>query len=559
MLQTRFLETGVSEPTWAQGEGVSSQMMRSVENPQAGDYAFPLDGVKAGRYYVMYQAKNGYRISGNVLPLERKQAEDGLNFDCIPKGGEGSEYMKEVQEKGDLDLGGYCARSIGCLEVGIKSDMEEVYRDMQVLNGRHDLYDGTSTNLVALPSRSTLSVGLSEEEWPLKTNQRADAEIVLRFPSTVTKEDLSAAVTQDFATSEVKRNLETAIAKEFNKGNPIFVTQGVALLTGVISQASEETPPSRMLRGLQTDVPAAPQDTAAGARAQQITYTLTTWGSYNPPPFEQLGTIVSDSINADPEGLVKSLRDKESGLPPVFEEVDELKARHLTTKVENVQQFNEQSKGLASWATVPTILMAFMILVLTGLLLWRRVFTRRVHKGKKDPFKDYPLTEPLRMGSDFNIAKFHPEDEKKKSNKGSNDPPGDKIAGVSEDGTFVMQPVSPESLDDNQSPHSRSTPYSSSFRAPSRSHNSSHTSSNTSSRSAPSNTRSFQSVNTQGSQNIQGLPSLQSSGQSKTKSVLTQSSQSAPIDASALREKKRKKKAKKERKERSNVQFVNEY
>lgn len=514
-------KSGISLPN--NGVGVSSSL-KKTQVAEAGEYAFPLENIEAGRYYVMYQAPTDYRITGNVLPLERETVD--AYFECIPKGGEGGEYMNEVKEKGDLDLGGYCARSIGCLEVGKQFDLKEEYKDIQVLDGDEDKYVGTTKNLVALPSKSMLNVGLSEEEWPLNTHQYADAKIVLSFASTVTSEDLSAAVPQDFASSEMKRNLETTLAKMFQGEGSAFTVQGVHLLDGEISstQDSEETPPSRMLRGLQRDVAALPQNTATSA---QVTYTLTTWGSYSPPPFEQLGTIISDSINADPTGLVKSLQDKESKLPPVFEEVDDSNARHLTTKVEKkqpgpigaVQVFNEakSSEGkMATWATVPIILMAFLIAALTGVLLFRRIFTRRVKKVKNNPLQAY-----LKRGRGFAVSKYHPEDDTKKS-KVVRDPPGVKPSGGFDDRTFKMQALSTE-LSDEEKPCSESN----------------------------------NSSSTQGSRNTKGsrgqrsskshLSSLRSSGQSTAQStsrapnIETSYSTPSTIETSERRRKKKKK------------------
>jgi hypothetical protein len=73
-----------------------------------------------------------------------------------------------------------------------------------------------------------------------------------------------------------------------------------------------------------------------------VTYSYTTRGMYHPPPREELGEIVSDSINADPVGIVKSLGDRAGGegeddgdgppMPPVFAEVESAVSRHLTMK-----------------------------------------------------------------------------------------------------------------------------------------------------------------------------------------------------------------------------------
>ena len=54
-----------------------------------GLYSLQINAVQAGRYYLMYQAPNGYRISGNTLPLERSGGNDLSDFSCVPRGGEG--------------------------------------------------------------------------------------------------------------------------------------------------------------------------------------------------------------------------------------------------------------------------------------------------------------------------------------------------------------------------------------------------------------------------------------------------------------------------------------
>jgi len=388
-------QVGFSSPN--QGLEKTSALKKS-EVPEAGQYSFQkmimdISNSTAGRYYVMYQAPENYRISGNVLPLERKVAGERSNdFECIPKGGEGDEYKVEVQEKGDLDWGGYCARTVGCLEVGNQLDLQDVYNDLR------DVEDAKEQqNSVALPSKSMLNVGLSEELWPLRTNQYADAQITLNFASTVSSEALLSTTM-----SNVTMILETALAEIFQGGVSSFDIKGVDLNGAVYAQASV----SSMLRGLQrTNMPA------------QVTYNITTLGSYKPPPFEQLGAIISDSINADPQEFVKSLKDREgSNLPPIFEEVEDLTARHLTTKVgkvlpppiSEIQESNEVGKEhMDSWAIIPVILMAFMILGLLGLLLFRRLHLRRVNKV----YATNDVYRQQRLG--FVVSDDHPEDGKK--------------------------------------------------------------------------------------------------------------------------------------------------
>jgi len=453
--------------------GGQASSLKRTEVSEAGEYAFPLDTIDPGRYYVMYKAPKDYRLSGNVLPLERKMTEDGAYFECIPKGGEGDKYIREVKQKGDLDWGGYCARSIGCLEVEKRFNLSKEYADLEILKGSNgsdgQYYEGTTPNLVALPSKTMLHVGLAEEEWELATYQYADATVTLSFPGTVSVDDLRKVVPADFARSGVKRSLEGAF-KEFIGGDSVFDVQGVEFHGGeiIVAQvedkaAVEELPTSRWLRGLEGDEEEAsllPQgDTTAAST--QVTYTITTRGKYRPPPFEQLGAIMTDSINADPQGLVKSLKDKE-GLPPVFNEVEGANARHLTVKVPEkkaqglggarVQILNETSDtndGMASWATVPIILLSLLISALMGTLLFRRVFVRRKKKRKVDYLSRYLMSD-----SGFAVSHFNPQDDKKNTIR---DPSGRNLSRNLGDNTLEPQAVSSDQEGLRQSQNSRAS------------------------------------------------------------------------------------------------------
>jgi len=413
----------VSRPN--RGEGVVTEALQS-DRTDAGLYNFDLSSVKPGRYYIMYQAPQDYRMSGNVLPL----TTDGERK-CIPKGGEGDGYLNEIYDKGDLDWSGYCARSIGCFEVAPKFDLKKSFTNLELLNDDDESkYEGSVESLVALPDKDTMNVGVSKEGWPLDTVQYADAEFTLRFPSpspptsdedsseggsTLSMEELKdIVVPEEFATSNVKKSLESTMASLFAKrGSSDFDIQGFDFISGNIHEKrSEES--RKMLRGLQRE---------EDSRFISVTYTFTTRGKYSPPPFEQLGTIVSDSINADPVGLVKSLKDKD----PVFEQADDVNVRHLTLKKEEkspsnpigaVQVFSKAQSstdsGLASWATVPLILLSASIASLVGVLLFRRVFTRR----QKQVSNDHPLTMYMESGSvGFTASRRRSEDSdmKKKS------------------------------------------------------------------------------------------------------------------------------------------------
>ena len=97
------------------GESVVTEALQS-ERTDAGLYNFELSSVKPGRYYIMYKSPKDYRLNANILPLDRKEGSG----ECLPKGGEGNGYIKDVYEKGDLDWNGYCGRTVGCFEVGPK-------------------------------------------------------------------------------------------------------------------------------------------------------------------------------------------------------------------------------------------------------------------------------------------------------------------------------------------------------------------------------------------------------------------------------------------------------
>jgi hypothetical protein len=154
----------------------------------------------------------------------------------------------------------------------------------------------------------------------------------------------------------------------------------------------------RRLRGLVEDE----DEEEEGA---SVTYSFTTRGRYNPPPYEPLGDIVSNSINADPSGIIKSLQSRKVGvesgnnsnsskpaLASVFEQSTGAETRHLTLKKEIVIQ--SSNSNLANWSKIPIALLSLSILSLIGLLLLRRVFGRLAIKknvafenGDNDPFE----------------------------------------------------------------------------------------------------------------------------------------------------------------------------
>ena len=274
-----------------------------------------------------------------------------------------------------------------------------------------------------------LNIGVTRDLWPLNTNQFADGKVTFSFPERYSSQDLEDALPQDFESSSIKKSLEVTMATLFAKSNNKigdFDVKGINFIGGEIFTKSRR----RMLRGRGLQ-----RDNIGGAVG--VTYTFTTRGKYSPPPYEQLGTLVSDSINADPVGLVKSLKDIENPnvqLPEVFDEVDDANVRHLTLKNNEqllkaaggmglygslqVQAANEGVGGLASWASIPVAILSASIASLVGVLLFRRVFTRR----QKQVSNDHPLTMYMKKGSvGFNASRRRSEDsdmKKKKSGRG---------------------------------------------------------------------------------------------------------------------------------------------
>ncbi|KAL7537967.1 hypothetical protein ACHAWF_005955 [Thalassiosira exigua] len=532
--------------------GEASSMKRS-DVPEAGRYEFPIDArTVPGRYYVMYKAPTDYRVSGNVLPLERKCTDEGGYCDCVPRGGEGYDYLEDVAEGGDLDLPGYCARSIGCIEVGTRSALESKFDRLVPLEeggaeGAVDLEEDPDKLLVALPSTHVLNVGLSEDPWPLSTFQFADSQVTLTFPATVSAEDLTGAVPEDFSRSSVKRILETTLARQFaaDSGEGTFTIQGVELLEGVITvpevesqqeqsgqeseteeeilaqemeeleealedsaalaveESKSDLPAARGLRGLQDEAAAA----QAGAKHEdaatettpsledvpavaQVTYTLTARGTYRPPPRLQLGEILQESINRDPTKLVRTLKDKEAvqELPPVFEDVVTVEARHLKVEppslppgggVEAYEDLLNQATiraseargGMARWAVAPVAMLSLSIAALAGAFLARRIFVRR-RRASEDYWTAFckgGLKEGVAKGLlDFKTSKFRPEDDEKrksddldlsveatdseakgKKKKQRKDSLADLVAG----GEYEIETIDEEKTSDTESSH----------------------------------------------------------------------------------------------------------
>lgn len=311
-------------------------------------------------------------------------------------------------------------------------DLKKDFANLQLNEEQDNQFEGTIENLVALPAKNMLNIGVTSDPWPLNTNQFADGKVTFSFPERYSSQDLEDAVPQDFESSSIKKSLEVTMATLFAKSNNKigdFDVKGINFIGGEIFTKSRRR---RMLRGGSRDLQ---RDNIGGAVG--VTYTFTTRGKYSPPPYEQLGTLVSDSINADPVGLVKSLKDRENPdvqLPPAFDEVDDANVRHLTLKNNEqlltaaggmglygslqVQAANEGVGALASWTTVPIAILSVMIASLVGVLLFRRVFTRR----QKQVSNDHPLTMYMKKGSvGFGASMRRSEDsdmKKKKSGRG---------------------------------------------------------------------------------------------------------------------------------------------
>jgi hypothetical protein len=93
---------------------------------ESGKYDFQeLNNIPLGRYYVMYEAPKGWRVSENILPLGRREGlKDGeVYYECVTEGENGKSFVNRAQDSGDFDYGGYCGRSIGCLEIGSQTEL----------------------------------------------------------------------------------------------------------------------------------------------------------------------------------------------------------------------------------------------------------------------------------------------------------------------------------------------------------------------------------------------------------------------------------------------------
>ncbi|KAL3793753.1 hypothetical protein HJC23_013315 [Cyclotella cryptica] len=131
-----------------------------------------------------------------------------------------------------------------------------------------------------------------------------------------------------------------------------------------------------------------------------------------PPPHEQLGYLVQDSINADPTNLARVLRE-DPALP--FQDLESVDSSHLTVgpaapKVclgcvgfQAVSVADNRGK-LEAWATIPVILISLMIGALVFLFFGRRLWKRHREVG--------PDTEREMRTKDFAVSELDMTKEK---------------------------------------------------------------------------------------------------------------------------------------------------
>jgi len=360
-------------------------VVKESENESAGLFSFPIDQVESGRYYLMYTAPRDYRISGNALPLERNEPY----FDCVPSGGEGDSYLQKARKSGDFDIPGYCARSIGCFEVDRilhaheKSNFDDysklqVLEDSQVLKDQmtqgYQTYMGT---LSAVPFAEYFNVVLAQEEWELPTYQYADLEVTLAVPPTA---DLEHVVPQNFEESDVRRQLEQGLTSFLTSSARAyeFEVKGVDLHSGKIESLEGEhkkkTVSGSSLRGGERRALRGSEEPY-----NRVIYTLTARGHYRPPPYQQLGSVIEDSINSNRQEVAKTLEEVEA-LP---EEIlaEDVYAKWLTMKekveaapIKIIEEVDDGFVFLGSWAfiLVITLVGCAICILLACFCLYRR-------------------------------------------------------------------------------------------------------------------------------------------------------------------------------------------
>ena len=422
-----------SQPVSADGD-VTIQKVTETGG-RAGNYRFPEVMNAPGRYYIAYKAPSGFRINAGALPTTEEKVEynsEGVPtyFECPLVGGEGETYYEDALSNGDFDNRGYCGRSVGCFEVGKKADIEQKFKDLvEVDDAGVEVASNSSTfgpddMVVVYPDQHMLDIGLSEQVWPLDTQQFAEIEVDLVFPKTSTEavtESLGETLESDSALAEsttvqaIERTLESTITTSDFSSVELEV-EGVSMTTtSEHEKTSEETLGEPTRRNLRASRKLQDLVDSSGSNADGVTvvtYKFTARGGYKPPPHLQLGKIVEDSINSDQRKLTKSLQDKiGQGLPDVFAQLENVDSRHLTVKEDLpsvVEMLNDQSQPtstMASWATVPVILLAVFISGLIGLFFFRRAFSRRRAVHHKD------LEDDLEKGKDDDDKKERLKDD----------------------------------------------------------------------------------------------------------------------------------------------------
>ena len=315
-------------------------------------------------------------------------------------------------------------------------NLEEKYKDLVKLNkSSGEATDGDdegfqrSDMLVAFPDPHMLEVGMTQEPWELPVYQYADATLTLTFPaSDVARASLESALAesfvdqQSFGRSVHRKSFEKSLMQFFmNKGDQgddggsrlgsRFNLMGLDLLEAEIgmvrrslasssSSSSTQSSRTRYLRSRKLQREQGEDSTNQEESSSSITYKFTTRGSYKPPPHDQFGDVVQQSINADSNHLVKTLQ-RSNDLPEFFADLEGADSRHLTAKAipqnegggipqkegggchlggSGLYYHHDDDTGMEAWAMIPVILLAGLISILMGFFLFRRVFVRRRNK-----------------------------------------------------------------------------------------------------------------------------------------------------------------------------------
>lgn len=266
-------------------------------------------------------------------------------------------------------------------------------------------YVGTLQNLVAIPAPNTLNLGVSQDDWPLRTIQFAEVQLTLAFPSGTSDDDLTVA--QKFAAENVTRAMQRSLSEYFHRKSPDdvekFDIMGVDLHGSRVididayNAIQEQEDQAKLLA---TTSSSSRENNACTTHilhkspeeppSREVTYNFTIRGRYDPPPLVKLGPTALQSINEDPTNLFERLIEEMSynddgSVPAVFQEVEGAAACHMTLeKVPVVVDMNQCWSILPTmgdpliecWSILPVILLSTSIAILITFLLIRRV--RRV-------------------------------------------------------------------------------------------------------------------------------------------------------------------------------------